>query len=237
MRLLAIETTDLRGSIAVWDDMLLVAKELEPQDVRSAQSLAPTIHSVLKELGWKARELEAVAVAVGPGSFTGLRIGVVTAKGLAYATGAKLVGVDTLLSLAYPLTRFAPGKVVEVGVDAQRFDACMARFQLPESEGLLPIRLTPNRIIPIKEWFSGENIEDVESLICTPLLERYPAELADPVRCRLVPQDYWHPTAVAVGAVGRLRLLAGESDDWNSLLPVYSRKSAAEEKKDGCNNG
>src|SRR6201999_4451574 len=67
---------------------------------RSAQTLLPAIGELLRTCGWRPAELELICTTTGPGSFTGLRIGVTTAKTLAYATGAKLIGVNTLAALA-----------------------------------------------------------------------------------------------------------------------------------------
>ena len=95
-KLLAIETTGLRGSVACAERGKLLTSELLRSDQRSAQSLIPAIESILKSRGWVPADLDGIAVAVGPGSFTGLRVGVTTAKVLAWACGAALYGIDSL---------------------------------------------------------------------------------------------------------------------------------------------
>jgi tRNA threonylcarbamoyladenosine biosynthesis protein TsaB len=118
LNILALETTDLAGSVATWADGRLFRELSLPSHQRSAQSLAPAIGDVLAQTGWRPTDVNLVAVTVGPGSFTGLRVGVTTAKTLAYCCGAAVVGLDTLevLAAAAPngFTRLA------VAVDAQR---------------------------------------------------------------------------------------------------------------------
>ncbi|MGL6225025.1 MAG: tRNA (adenosine(37)-N6)-threonylcarbamoyltransferase complex dimerization subunit type 1 TsaB [Thermoguttaceae bacterium] len=101
MRVLAIETTDVYGSVAVLDETGLIAER--PLEDRSARCLAPTIADMLKTVGWTSSDVQGVAVGIGPGSFTGIRVGVVTAKMFAYAVSARIIGVSTLLALAESL--------------------------------------------------------------------------------------------------------------------------------------
>src|SRR5688572_22548430 len=106
-RLLAIETTTFTGSIALLDEDRIVAEARLPDELRSAQSLAPAIQTLLSHAGWPVNSLNLIAVAQGPGSFTGLRVGVTTAKTLAYALEAEVLGVDTLdvvAAQAQPIT-------------------------------------------------------------------------------------------------------------------------------------
>ena len=88
MRILALETTEMAGSLAAMHDRKLLAEiELDSKQ-RTAQSLAPGMKTLLAEAGWRPTDVELVAVTIGPGSFTGLRLGVTTAKTFAYAVGA-----------------------------------------------------------------------------------------------------------------------------------------------------
>src|SRR5690606_6005893 len=107
MKILAFETSGLLGSVALLETAegkVVSAVEREtPADQRTARSLLPTTHRLLSDHGWRPADVELIAVTTGPGSFTGLRIGVVGAKTFAYAVGAKLVGVHTLAALAYPI--------------------------------------------------------------------------------------------------------------------------------------
>ncbi|MEX0978795.1 MAG: tRNA (adenosine(37)-N6)-threonylcarbamoyltransferase complex dimerization subunit type 1 TsaB, partial [Pirellulales bacterium] len=126
MRILAIETVETTGSVALLeDDVLLAERQLDPQ-VRSAQSLAPGIADLLKESHLRAADVDLVAVASGPGSFTGLRIGVTTAKVFAYATNCQVIGVGTMIAIASRV----PAEVSHFSVllDARRGELFVADF-------------------------------------------------------------------------------------------------------------
>jgi tRNA threonylcarbamoyl adenosine modification protein YeaZ len=100
MRILALETTDKTGSVAAMADGNLLAElTLEPTQ-RSAQSLAPALQQLLQQVGWQPADVQLVAVSIGPGSFTGLRVGVTAAKVFAYAVGAEVLGISTLEAIA-----------------------------------------------------------------------------------------------------------------------------------------
>src|SRR5690606_34842805 len=90
----------LAGSVALLDDGKLIDARRLPDRPRSAATLAPALDELFQSTGIAPARIGAVAVATGPGSFTGLRVGVATAKMLAYAVGAKIVGVDTLEVIA-----------------------------------------------------------------------------------------------------------------------------------------
>jgi len=96
MRTIALETSSSSGSIALFEaDRLVAESDLGAWELgrgqRTAQSLAPALQSILRQATWKPRDVELIAVTDGPGSFTGLRAGVTTAKVFAYATGAEVV--------------------------------------------------------------------------------------------------------------------------------------------------
>ncbi len=117
VRILALETTETIGSVAAAsDDKLLAELQLNPQQ-RSAASLAPALQDLLKMVGWRPGDVQLVAVTIGPGSFTGLRVGVTTAKTFAYAVGAEVLGVDTLQAIANGLPGETPGTVPIFGTE------------------------------------------------------------------------------------------------------------------------
>src|SRR4051812_32591466 len=97
MRIVALETVGAAGSVALLDEERIVAELKLDTARRSAQTLAPGIAELLQQASWRPGDVELVAVASGPGSFTGLRIGITTAKAFAYAVGCQVVGVNSLL--------------------------------------------------------------------------------------------------------------------------------------------
>ncbi|MBP3531305.1 MAG: tRNA (adenosine(37)-N6)-threonylcarbamoyltransferase complex dimerization subunit type 1 TsaB [Thermoguttaceae bacterium] len=158
LKILALETTDAQGSVALCvGGEILTSRRLETER-RSAQTLAPTIQETLTEFGWAPQDVDAVAVAVGPGSFTGLRVGVATAKMFAWAVGAKIVGVDALEAIASEIGRLPNGEAsgtVSVGIDAQRGDAAVRRFWVEPRKAPLPLD-DRYRVTSVKKWFAEE---------------------------------------------------------------------------------
>src|SRR5205823_5164828 len=126
-KLLIIETSSRVGVVAVADEQRILGERRLDEARRHARDLAPSIRDLLGEAGWKPRDLSAVIVSRGPGSYTGLRVGVMSAKTLAYATGCALVGVDTFAAIA--LQAPAEAAVVDVIGDAQQDKLYVQRFK------------------------------------------------------------------------------------------------------------
>jgi tRNA threonylcarbamoyladenosine biosynthesis protein TsaB len=101
--IICLETSTSMCSVALCDDAGVIALRESDMDKSHASSLTVYIDELLKESGLKAKDLEAVAVSKGPGSFTGLRIGVSVAKGIAYSASIPIIGIDTTLSMFYGL--------------------------------------------------------------------------------------------------------------------------------------
>jgi tRNA threonylcarbamoyladenosine biosynthesis protein TsaB len=221
LRILAIETSGTTGSVAAFDgSQTLSLVALDPA-LRSARTLAPAIAALLQQVAWKPREVQMVAVGVGPGSFTGLRLGVMTAKAFAYAAGSQVLAISTLEAIALGA---AEGTAqVTVAIDAQRGEVYCGRYRILETgeierDGEIAIQTTD-------AWLA---LLDGELLATGPAL----VKLADRVgpTARLAQRDKWLPDAAAIGRLAARRAARGESDDLWSLAPCYLRRSAAEEK-------
>ena len=249
MKLLALETTDATGSVAIFEDGRLVLYAPLPKTQRSAQSLAPAIKRLLDDATTPPRCVDVVAVAVGPGSFTGLRVGIATAKAFAWAVGARVVGVDSLDAIAFELDAVAldlatspSGRaIVSLGIDAQRGDAAVRDYLFERDAAgarTRPRRLFDEyRVLSHDAWFdvasrstSASSREALPVFFGGSALAR-----VKNLSTRLQPgvvltEQTWRPTAVGVGRVGSLRAGAEDFDDVWRLLPSYSRRAAAEEK-------
>jgi tRNA threonylcarbamoyladenosine biosynthesis protein TsaB len=221
VRLLALETSTLTGSVAAFDSGALANElPLDPRQ-RSAQSLAPAIKTLLESINWRPADIEWIAVAVGPGSFTGLRVGVTTAKALAYATGAQVLGVNMLGAIA----QNAPPAVASLWavIDAHRSQVFAARFERDTSGVLQPVDAT--RTIGDDGWLGLLRPGDI---VTGPGLIKLQARL--PAGVETLATDLWPATARSVGQVALRRHAAGQRDDLWALSPQYYRASAAEER-------
>lgn len=221
MRILALETTEAIGSLAAWADGRLLAELSLESTQRSAQCLAPGLKALLGRVGWYATDIDLVAVTMGPGSFTGLRVGVTAAKTLAYCAGAELLGVDTLETIAAA----TPDGVdaVSVATDAQRGEVMVGRFRRASDGWLRPEAAA--RLLRTAEWLNTvEPGQAVSGPILRKLADRVPA-------CAVVlPPTCWHPTAANVARLAQRDYATGRRDDLWTFAPRYSRPSAAEEK-------
>lgn len=221
VRILALETTETIGSVALWTEGRLVVEQPLDAGMRSARSLAPTIRAILKTNGWHPRDVQLVAVTVGPGSFTGLRVGVTAAKTFAYAVGAEVMGFDTLEAIAAGV----PGEVqrVATAVDAQRGDVVGATFAR-DADGWMRLQ-QPARLLAAGTWFAELPAGiAVASPVLAKLANRVPASV------NVLDPQYWRPRAATVARLAWRDWQAGRRDDLWKLLPRYSRQSAAEEK-------
>lgn len=225
MRLLALETaTPAQGVALVEDDRLLAELSYEAKGNRGGL-LLPTVDQVLQKAGLAARDLDAVAVSVGPGSFTGLRVGLATAKGLALGSGAMLVGVPTLEALAEGYAH-ADWTICAL-LDAYRGEVYMALFR---RKGSTLERLSPDAVLAPEAVASA--LVEVEGSIhligngAARYHERLHAALGD--RAGMTDEGLRAvPSAAVVARLG-LRQFAGGNKPDAEVAPLYLRRAEAE---------
>ena len=217
---LGVETSGPVGSLALRRDGRCVEERFLPElGRRHAQSLVPEAAALLRRHGIAARDIGLVAVSIGPGSFTGLRVGVTFAKTFAYATGARLAAVESFLAIAGN-TPAAPA--VAVVADAQRGGLILGRY-LRGQDGRFARESELKLVLP-------DGVQDVLSprdLLTGPAVWRL---APDPSR-EVAPPRLRHPCASTVARLGETSSLDHDADTW-TLEPLYVRKSAAEEKRD-----
>jgi tRNA threonylcarbamoyladenosine biosynthesis protein TsaB len=225
-RTLAIETSGDAGSVAVLEGHEVRALlKLDPAR-RTAQTLAPAIATALEQAGWRPRDVQLAALTVGPGSFTGLRLAVATAKAFAYAVQAGVLGVDTLEVLAAGVFAETDAGYVDAALDAQRGQVIAARFARAEAGTQRPRTARPAAIQDRAAWWQGVAAGD---LVTGPILARHGAEA--PAHVVAAAQHLWQPSAVWVGRLAVSDYEAGRRLSPFEVQPVYIRPSAAEEKR------
>ena len=145
MKILALETSAKAVSAAVSENGRILAAGYQDTGLTHSRTLMPIVEHILKNTDLKLSDMDAIAVAVGPGSFTGIRIGVSAAKGLAFSVDKPAVGVSTLAAMARNAA-FADGLIV-CAMDARRSQVYNANFA---AENGVLTRLTPDRAEEIR---------------------------------------------------------------------------------------
>lgn len=221
MRILALETSRKPGSIALLEDATLVCEVELPEGSGPGRSLAPLIDTQVRAASWSVADLDMVTCTVGPGSFTGLRIGVTTAKTLAYAAGSQILGVPTLDVVAEQ----APDEIqtLTAVIDAQRGQLFSSRYdrgadQRWQAADEPQVVDQPVWLGQLKSpsWVTGSGLGRLSAAL--------------PAAVQMVAADQWEPRAATVAKIALWRYQAGQRDDFWQLSPRYYRKSAAEEK-------
>jgi tRNA threonylcarbamoyladenosine biosynthesis protein TsaB len=164
MRVLALDTSTFVGTVAVLRDGALLAEWSASVRATHGETLLPHVARALEQAGVGARELDLIAVGIGPGSFTGVRIGVATGKGLALAEGKPLLGLSSLQVIAMGMPG---GEVRAVAVDAHKGELYCALYALDGSELLAPFHALPAQAAArLREgakgqplWLAGDGAE------------------------------------------------------------------------------
>lgn len=232
--LLAIESASERASVALLRDGEVVDARPAPPGRPASETLLPSVLALLEAHALEPGALGGIAVSIGPGSFTGLRVGVATAKGLAFGRATGVAAVPTLAALAAKgaaLAGKAASEVVAV-LDARRGElyAAVHRGDDPLAKPLwgpvvigieaLAARLAP---VPGALLVVGEGAEAVAAALGT-----------DRVRCLSPPEGV--PDAVWVGRLGARLLAAGEGLAAADLAPAYVRRAEAEVRRLGVSS-
>ena len=227
MLILAFETSAKAASVALSDGAKLLGENYQNTGLTHSQTLLPMAQELLKSCGKTPEQVEAVAVAAGPGSFTGIRIGVAAAKGFAWGRELPCCGVSTLEAMARSLGAYQ-GLVVPT-MDARRSQVYTATF-LAEKGQLS--RMCEDRAISLQEL--GEELKNVQqpiflvgdgSNLCYNTLKDMVPNLVLP------PEHRMHQRAAGVALVAADKLANGESCDGNALTPNYLRLSQAERER------
>ncbi len=222
MQILGIETSTTTGSVAIVSDQRVIAQYSLNIEVTHSERLMATIDRVLRDTGLTMQQMDGFAVAVGPGSFTGLRIGLAAIKGLALVTGRPVAAVPTLEALARNLP-YADAPVCPL-LDARKKEvyAGVYSFRGDRLEQLVPDAAVP--IASLAGIVKGMVILSGEAS----LLYRKELEEAFGGRARFAPHAAALPSAATVAEAGLELIRSGRQTDPDSLVPLYIRRPEAE---------
>jgi tRNA threonylcarbamoyladenosine biosynthesis protein TsaB len=227
MRVLGIDTATATGSVALLDGEQVVGEYLLNIQATHSERLIPALVLVLEDAGWSGKTIDGIAVATGPGSFTGLRIGVATAKALAYTWQKPLIGITVLEGLAFQVG-FAAHWVSSL-VDARHGEVYGCLYQVNG----LPKMATQYWAGPVGD-FVRKVVTVTQGPICfagdgaTAYWETIVEIVGSGAKRPISNSMYLRASSIAL--LGRQRLMAGERDDPLTLAPLYLRLAEAERK-------
>lgn len=228
MKILSVESSGLVASAAVMSDGILVGEYTIHNKKTHSQTLLPMISDLLEMAEIFPEELDCIAASAGPGSFTGLRIGASTAKGLAWTLGIPIVPVSSLMGLAMNIQ--GTGKLVCPVMDARRSQAYFGIYRITEGipevvvePGVEAIECVLSKINAIGEEtvFLGDGVPVFETMI------REQAECA----VNFAASKDRYQSGASVAALGALLFEQKKFVSAEEFVPVYLRKSQAERER------
>ena len=219
MIILGVDTSGYVNAVGLMDGDRVLADDIYPARTDSLEQIVDNIDTTLKKAGLALARVDGIGVGLGPGSWTGIRVGVTVGKMLAFTAGRPVCGVPTLEALAFSARGEAPLilPVIAVGV----VDAVYAGLYSPEGDG----------VKRIGDYYIGD-IKGLSALITRPAVvvgvevERYAPRIqeASGIEIKTVTAL---PSGAAVASLAGIRLARSESDDVLSLAPLYLKESTA----------
>ena len=214
MKILAIETSTRNLGIAIADEDSILAEYKGIAELKHSQDLVPNIERLLKKSRLSLRDIDCLAISIGPGSFTGLRVGVSILKGLNMVTKIPIVTIPTLDAIAY--NAVDKKRPICVVVDAKKNNLYTSLYK-PEAGGIIRlwdyVLITPDELlkkIDGETLFLGDGIKPYRRLIKEILKS---ARLAD--------MKYWFPDVKIVARLGMAKFKNKELQDPDTLVPMY----------------
>jgi tRNA threonylcarbamoyladenosine biosynthesis protein TsaB len=223
MLILAIDTATAQVGCAIVGNEGVLASAHSARGRRHAETLTPQIEFVSQQARVPLDEISAVAVDVGPGLFTGLRVGVASAKAIAFALRIPMIGVSSLDLLAFP-ARLSTRRIAAI-IDARRGELFYAFYrQVPGGVQRLtePVVASPQELVS-ELWATSE-----EHLLVGDGALRYAEQLDEVPRVEIAEQALAHPSAISLAHLAHAKALREEWVPSSELEPVYLRKPDAE---------
>ncbi|WP_408955567.1 tRNA (adenosine(37)-N6)-threonylcarbamoyltransferase complex dimerization subunit type 1 TsaB [Natroniella sp. ANB-PHB2] len=224
MLVLAVDSSTKAGSVSLVSTEKLIAESLLNLDHTHSQRLMPQLIDLVDRADCSLQNLDGIAVALGPGSFTGTRIGVVTAKTLAQSLDLPIVGISTLKAMAYSLN-YTSGYICPV-IDARRnrvftglYCTTKGKLKTVAEETLLNIDDLITELSSVEEeiYFIGE------------IIQEYRAQISEQIEgAHFITNKFSLPQAGSIGELAIERLAAGDEEQLFELTPNYLKRSQAE---------
>lgn len=219
-RYLLIETSGSVGRVGLGVGAHLQAEAVLDRSSKHTRDLLPECHRLLEEQQWKRSEIDAIAVSIGPGSYTGLRVGVMTSKAIAFALSKPLLGIPTFQIIAQSCFDLDTAiSTVEIAGDAQQDRLYVQRFartMQPETE---------LAIVQADAWL-GSLYAGIA--VAGPVLTKLRSQL--PATVPVMPENCWQPALAAMLQLAQQSFDAEAWADPFTLEPLYLRASSAEEQ-------
>lgn len=225
-KILAIETSSIIGGVALCDGEDLIQEIKFHKGMVHAKKLIPAIEKILKKSGLKIKEIDCIAISIGPGSYTGLRVGLACAKSISYSTGIRLVAVNSLDILACnPSTE----EEILVPIIDARWEQIYTAFYKNDANILKRERLTEPIAVSIddlKRRLSGFD----RVFLFGDALNRYSSQLrGDGVK--FGGEKYWYPKPRFCALLGLEKFRQSDFADVFQIIPLYLRPTEAEVRK------
>ena len=229
MKVLAIDSSSVVAGVAVMDEDQLLFEAYHHHKRNHSEILMPLVEEALRSSDLCPQDIDLFAVSGGPGSFTGLRIGISTIKGLAQAVEKPVVAIPTLDAMAWNIVNI--GGLISPIMDARRDQVYTSLYRREEKEC---IRLMPYSAMPLRElmdvlqsyrepvWFVGDGIGPYRAM-----LKEGMGDLA-----LFAPPYLAYQRASVIAALGLKEARAGNTLQYRDLKPFYLRLSQAEQKKE-----
>ncbi|MGI6124102.1 MAG: tRNA (adenosine(37)-N6)-threonylcarbamoyltransferase complex dimerization subunit type 1 TsaB [Acetivibrionales bacterium] len=229
MLTLAVDTSGITASVAVVEDKKVLAELSTKHGKTHSQKILPMIKTTLSMLNKELKDVDLFAASIGPGSFTGLRIGVVTIKGLAYSLKRPVCGIPTLDALAYSMPDF--NGIISPMLDARNNQVFTAYYR--KINGSLD-KIEPDSGITIDEWIIKAREYNENILVIGNGVELHFPKLSENLGDKVIRSQL----AMSYPRASATALLAEEAYYNNKMLtafelePFYLRKSQAERMRD-----
>jgi tRNA threonylcarbamoyladenosine biosynthesis protein TsaB len=215
MKILGIDTTTKFLILGIYNNEKIYEYNLEV-GIRLSSLLAQTIKRVLDDLGWHIYDIDYFACGLGPGSFTGIRVGLATIKGLAFSLNKPIVGISTLDILASN-ARITNGCVVPI-IDAKRSLIYCSFYKIKEGASR---RITPYMLLTLEEFLkSFKNLKQTE--ILGDAVSLYKEKILRNIKgTTILDKDYWYPKAHNIIQLAKEKIKAKRFDNPFKIKPIY----------------